>query len=230
MTSDTPLDDLVVILDLDGTLVDSAPDLTAAMNVVLRNSGFAELPGSDFRHLVGHGARALLINAFAHHGQADIPSEKMDVLVEEFLEYYRGHFADHSELFPNCHNTMHQLKTHGAKLAICTNKTEALTYPLIDHFEITPLFDAIICRDTLPVYKPDPAPLIECMLRSKVQHGVMVGDTDTDLNAAIAAQLPCFIASFGYGVFSDEQNKKALQFNDFAELPGLILNEFVNFA
>ncbi len=227
MTPNKALHDLVVILDLDGTLVDSAPDLAAAMNVVLRNAELPELPHEQVRHLVGHGARALLVYAFAHHGQPNVSEAKMDRYVQEFLAYYKAHLTDHTKLFNNCTEVLSELKSRGAKLAICTNKVEALTYPLIDELQITDLFDAIVCRDTLPVHKPDPAPLIECMLRTKCNRGVMIGDTDTDLNAAIAANLPCFIATFGYGSFKEEDTKKAHQFQDYLVLPSLIINNLI---
>ncbi len=217
-----PFSDTVVIFDLDGTLVDSAPDLAAAMNVVLQSEGYGPLPAAEVRQLVGHGARALLVDGFAAHGITDLPEQQLQTHVDQFIDYYKIHLADQSRPFSGCTRTLAQLKKSGASLAVCTNKSEELTYPLLQALDLEGCFDCIICRDTLPVCKPDPAPLLCCLRRTGMHRGIMIGDTITDLNAALAAEMPCLIATFGYGSFDEADIKKARQFQKFEELPSLI--------
>lgn len=224
MTVMQPLSDWVIILDLDGTLVDSAPDLTRAMNVVLEEQGLSPLALEEVRHLVGHGAKALLTAGFKKHGIENIAEEEMDRNVQRFIDFYKEHSADLSKPFSGCEDCLKQLQTLGAKLAVCTNKREELTFPLLEALNLSHYFQAIICRDTLPVYKPDPAPLLACLIETNTTHGIMIGDTITDLEASIRAEMPCVIAQFGYGDFEDERIKKARQFSSFKELPSLIEN------
>ena len=216
------LEETVVIFDLDGTLIDSAPDLTAAMNVVLQSEGHAPLAPENVRHLVGHGARALLTRGFAASGVDTVSEAEMQLYIGMFIDYYKDHIADQSRPFAGCEETLQQLQAEGARLAVCTNKREELTYPLLDAFDLTSYFGSIICRDTLPVYKPDPAPVRACIERTNSSFGIMVGDTTTDLEAALRAEIPCLIAEFGYGTFSEEDMKKARPFSAFAEIPGLV--------
>ena len=223
MPDGNALDDLVVILDLDGTLVDSAPDLAAAMNIVLEQEGLAAIPLNKVRHLVGHGARALLEKAFAIHGLAEQSPEKMEACLSRFLAHYTAHIADQTRPFPGAEDMLETFSMRGAKLAICTNKREELTYPLLRGLKLIDHFDVVICRDTLPVYKPDPAPLLACVSRSGASRGVMIGDTDTDLHAAMAARMPCLIARFGYGRHEEMDTKKARFFDHFEEVPDLVL-------
>ncbi|MCI5046791.1 MAG: phosphoglycolate phosphatase [Aquisalinus sp.] len=217
----TPPRNTVLIFDLDGTLVDSAPDLAAAMNHVLGLEGFPPLPPEDVRHLVGHGARALLEAGLATHG-ASATDEKMDGLIALFIAHYKAHLTDKSRPFQGATKTLRVLRDQGFPLAVCTNKREELALPLLNDLDLSSYFDCVICRDSLPKYKPDPLPLRTCAERTGTSSGIMVGDTMTDLSAALAADMPCLIASFGYGRFDPEDIKKARQFDHFDEIPGII--------
>ncbi|MCI5045072.1 MAG: HAD-IA family hydrolase [Aquisalinus sp.] len=218
----TPPRNTVLIFDLDGTLVDSAPDLAEAMNHVLQLEGFTPLPPEEVRHLVGHGARALLEAGLAAHGSS-VTDEKMDALIALFIEHYKAHLTDKSRPFPGVTEALSVLRDEGFPLAVCTNKREELALPLLRDLALSSYFECIICRDSLPKYKPDPLPLQTCAERTGTTSGIMVGDTMTDLSAALAADMACLIASFGYGRFESEEIKKARQFDHFDEIPGIIL-------
>ncbi|MGE0408592.1 MAG: HAD-IA family hydrolase [Amphiplicatus sp.] len=214
------LADVAIVFDLDGTLVDTAGDLTAAMNHALGEAGLAPAPEARVRHLVGHGARAMLARGFEEHGQK--PSrEEMDAHLAVFLDYYAAHIADHSRAFPEAVPIIDRLRRAGAKTAICTNKREKLSRLLIDALGMTGLFDTIVGMDTAAAAKPDPAPVRLCLERARAKAGVFIGDSDTDVKAAKAAGLPALVAEFGYGPLSLAHEAFAT-FSDYAALPGLI--------
>lgn len=215
------LADLVAIFDLDGTLVDSAPDLAGAMNHVLATQDLPALPLATVRHLVGNGAKALLARGFALYQRPPPTESEMAAHITQFIHHYQAHIADRSTPYPGCHRILEKLQSQGAKLAVCTNKTEALAFDLLAALDLTRFFDCIVCRDTLSVCKPAPEPLFACQTRTHAKKAVMIGDTMTDLDAATAAQMPCLIARFGYGKFTPD-TKNLQQFDHFDELPELI--------
>ena len=186
----------VVAFDLDGTLADTAPDLTAALNHALGALGRAAVPEDSVRHMVGHGARALLTKGLAATG------EMTPELVEQgfpiFLAYYEAHIADRTRPFPGIEFAMDGLAARGAKLAICTNKLEGLAYELVEALGWTRRFAAIVGGDTLPVRKPDPAPLFEAIARAGGGPAAFVGDSITDTDTARNAAIPCVAVSFGF--------------------------------
>src|SRR3546814_4107204 len=149
----------VVAFDLDGTLADTAPDLAASLNHTLRALGRDGVPTESVRHLVGHGAKALLRKGLAATGE---PSEE---LVEQgfpvFLDHYRSNICNGTQAYPDLEGALEALRGRGVALAICTNKPEKLTRRLLEALGWTNRFDAIVGGDTLPVKKPDPAPLHE---------------------------------------------------------------------
>lgn len=187
-----------VIFDLDGTLIDTAGDLAAAMNHALTREGLAPLALEEVRHLIGHGALAMLRRGFEAHGAAPA-CEEMDRHIEVFLDHYVAHIADLSRPFPGAVEAIEALREAGAKIAICTNKREALSRRLIETLGLAGLFDAIVGMDTASAPKPDPAPVRLCLELTGAARAVFVGDSDTDIKAAAAAGLPCLVATFGYG-------------------------------
>ena len=192
------LSDTVVIFDLDGTLVDTAGDLAAAMNHALIAAGRPAIDGGRVRPLVGHGARAMLVRGFDETGGRP-PDEEMDRHLRVFLDHYMAHIADHSRPFPGVVEAIGALRAAGAKTAICTNKREAPARLLIETLGLSSLFDAVVGMDSAAAAKPDPAPVLRCLALTGARRGAFVGDSDTDIRAAAAAGLPCFIATFGYG-------------------------------
>jgi phosphoglycolate phosphatase len=194
-----PLAGWTIAFDLDGTLVETAPDLVGALNVVLVEQGMAPAPMSAVRQLVGHGVRGLLTRAYAMAGLT-IAETRIDELRPRFIEIYRARIAEESRPYPGCLEALSDLRTHGAKLAVCTNKPEGLARLLLDELDMTGLFDAIIGGDTLPVQKPDPAPLLAAVARAggDPARAIMVGDASPDVGAAQSAGIPCVLFSFGY--------------------------------
>ncbi len=194
-----PLAGWTIAFDLDGTLVETAPDLVGALNVVLVEQGMAPAPLTAVRQLVGHGVRGLLTRAYAMAGLT-ITEARIDELRPRFIEIYRARIAEESRPYPGCLESLADLRARGAKLAVCTNKPEGLARQLLDELDMTGLFDAIIGGDTLPVQKPDPAPLLAAVARAggDPARAIMVGDASPDVGAAKAAGMPCILFSFGY--------------------------------
>lgn len=194
MTADFPFD--VVAFDLDGTLADTAPDLTAALNHALSVLGRPPVPAEDVRHMVGHGARALLQKGLAATG------EMTEALVEEgfpiFIDYYLDHIADGTTVFPGLNAALDQLAARGVKLAVCTNKAELLARRCIDALGWQDRFDALVGGDTLTVRKPDPAPLFEAIARCGGGRAAYVGDSITDTDTGRNANIPTVAVTFGF--------------------------------
>ena len=186
----------VVVFDLDGTLVDSAPDLTEALNYTLVKLGRSRVPEESVRHMVGHGARALLTKGLAATGVMD------EALVEQgfpiFIDHYSDHLADGTRPYPGLEAALDALAAQGVSLAICTNKLEGLSAKLIAALGWEGRFAALIGGDTLPVRKPDPAPLFEAIARAGGGRAAYVGDSITDTLTAQAAKLPCVAVTFGF--------------------------------
>jgi len=185
-----------VVFDLDGTLADTAPDLTAALNHALGEMGRPPVPAEDVRHMVGHGARALLQKGLAATGAVS------EALVEQgfpiFLAHYEAHIADLTRPFPGVEQALDALAADGVRLAVCTNKLESLTHKFIAAIGWEGRFAAIVGGDTLAVRKPDPAPLFEAIARAGGGPAAFVGDSITDTDTAKAAHIPCVALSFGF--------------------------------
>lgn len=194
-----PLADWTIAFDLDGTLVDTAPDLVGSLNVVLVEQGMAPAPMSAVRQLVGHGVRGLLQRAYQMAGLT-ITEERINDLRPRFIEVYRARIARESRPFPGCLAALEALREQGARLAVCTNKPFVLTRALLAELDLTRRFDAVVGGDTLPVQKPDPAPLLEAIARASGDpaRAILVGDATPDVGAARAAGVPCIIVDFGY--------------------------------
>ena len=197
-----PVNDLAgwtIAFDLDGTLIDTAPDLLGALNVILVEQGMAPAPMTAVRQLVGHGLRGMLIRAYAM-ADLTISEEQIAELRPRIVEIYRGRIAQESRPFPGCPAALADLRARGAALAVCTNKPEGLARLLLDQLAMTALFDAIVGGDTLPVQKPDPAPLLEAIAQAGGDRAraILVGDASPDTGAAKAAGVPCIVLSFGY--------------------------------
>lgn len=218
-----PLSDLVVIFDLDGTLVDSAPDLTEAMNAILTREGLSPLPAGEVRHLVGEGARALLERGFAENGRAFPQGSAGDRLVSDYIDHYEDHIADSSFVFEGCDACLEALARAGATLAVCTNKVERLAFPLLRALGLLSRFEIVLGRDSLAAHKPDPAPLQEILRRSGRSRGVMVGDTLTDLLAGRRAGMPVLLAEFGYGTEDIPLETSEQRFADYEALFEMII-------
>jgi phosphoglycolate phosphatase len=189
----------LVVFDLDGTLIDTAPDLARIMNAILTREGLAALDPDSVRQMVGSGARALMERGLAAAGIAPDDS-LLDRLVYEFIEIYQGDIAIDSRPYPGMVDALDRLRARGARLAVCTNKPERLSRLLLAHFDLDDRFAAVVGGDTLARRKPDPDPLIEVIARARGAPGrtVLVGDSITDIKTARAAGVPVIGVSFGY--------------------------------
>ncbi len=186
----------VVVFDLDGTLADTAPDLAAALNHALAALGREPVPAESVRHLVGHGARALLRRGLAATG------EESEDLVEKgfpiFIDHYEANICVGTRLYPQLEPALDALCGQGVRLAVCTNKQEGLTAKLLEALGWGARFDAVVGGDTLAVRKPDPAPFHEAVARAGGGRAVLVGDSITDADTARAAGAPFVAVSFGF--------------------------------
>lgn len=187
------------VFDLDGTLVDTAPDLVGALNVVLALEDAKPVSTDELRHLVGHGARALIQRGLQSRGRA-VSDARFEDLVRAFLGHYELHIADESGLYPDVEAVLDDLARQGHRLAVCTNKPEKLSLLLLEKMGLLPRFAAVCGADTFPVRKPDPAHLTGTIARAggDARHAVMIGDSRTDRETAQNAGIPCILLDYGY--------------------------------
>ncbi|NOX83962.1 MAG: HAD-IA family hydrolase [Alphaproteobacteria bacterium] len=212
-----------IIFDLDGTLIDTADDLAASMNHALGQAGLPAVAHGEVRHLVGHGARAMLMRGIeAGAGRAASEAE-LEQGLKNFLDHYGANIAAHSRPFDGVIEMIGGFRRRGAGIAICTNKREALSRLLIDTLAIGALFDTIVGADTCAAAKPDPAPVLLCIEQTSATRSVFIGDSDTDIKAAGAAGLPCLIAEFGYGPLT-LRDQAAGAFTAYSEAAAMIEN------
>ena len=218
-----PLAGWTVAFDLDGTLVETAPDLIGALNTVLAEEGLPAVPLSDARVLVGQGARFLVRTGFDRAGAA-LSEDDMPRLFGRFLEVYRGRIAAESRPFPGCLAALHAMTERGAALAVCTNKPQGLTDLLLEALDMTGLFGAVVGGDVLPTQKPDPATLLLAIARcgGDPARAILVGDASPDTGAASAAGIPCVVVDFGYTLTPAAELGGTVLISDYAELAGVI--------
>ncbi|WP_316204803.1 HAD family hydrolase [Bradyrhizobium sp. SZCCHNS3004] len=188
-----------IVFDLDGTLVDTAPDLIRALNYVLEREGLPALPLASARNMIGAGARKLLERGLEAEGRIVGP-EEMNRLTADFIDYYGENIAVASRPFEGLEMALDALAERGCQFAVCTNKLEWLSKRLLDQLGLSGRFAAICGADTFGVAKPDPAILRQTIARAGGDIGaaVMVGDAGTDVGAARRAGVPVIGCTFGY--------------------------------
>ncbi len=188
-----------IIFDLDGTLVDTAPDLTAALNAVLIRERLPTVPLDQVRHMVGRGALALIESALTSHGISYDPNRIAD-LFKHFLEYYETNIAETSRPFEGVVHQLDTLSRNGHKLGVCTNKPIALSLKLLTELDMKKFFPMVLGADSKPYRKPDPRHLIDTVveLGGNPSDSVLIGDSETDAKTAQAASIPVILVSFGY--------------------------------
>ena len=188
-----------LVFDLDGTLVDTAPDLIDALNFVLEREGLPAVPLQAARTMIGAGARKLIERGLELEGRA---ASTVDInrMTADFIEYYAAHIADGSRPFDGLEIALDELSARGFRFAVCTNKLEWLSKRLLDELGLSTRFAAICGADTFGVAKPDPAILQQTVLRAagKMSSTIMVGDAGTDIGVARRAGVPVIGVSFGY--------------------------------
>lgn len=190
-----------LVFDLDGTLVDTAPDLAAATNHVMERIGLNPVAGGDIRPYVGHGALAMVEQAAAAQGRL-LKQDELYRLFDVFLDHYTANISVNSRPFDGVLEALDHFKDRGAALAVCTNKIESLARTLLADLDMTKYFSAITGRDTLGVFKPDPGHLAGTITLAggNRNRAVMVGDSETDILTAQAARVPVVAVDFGYSI------------------------------
>ncbi|HEY8565461.1 MAG TPA: phosphoglycolate phosphatase [Beijerinckiaceae bacterium] len=210
-----------VLLDLDGTLVDSARDLQEALNRLLAEEGLRSLDLSEVKGMIGDGVRKLLERALAAAGS---DPARVDALLPRYLALYEGAASHHTDVYPGVRDTLQELRGEGLHLAVVTNKPEAATRIVLEALGLDAFLDAVIGGDTLPQRKPDPAPLHEALRRLGVgpDRAVMVGDNHHDVNAARAAGVRAIVVGYGYAHGAPEGFGADGLIDAFAELPAAL--------
>jgi phosphoglycolate phosphatase len=193
------LADATIVFDLDGTLVDTAPDLTRALNQTMDLEGLPRVKPETVRLLVGRGARVLIERASALHG-VSFTAERLDALMLEFIGFYRADIARESKPYPEALEAMDALAALGAKFAVCTNKRTDLSVQLLDALGMGERFSAIVGADAVTQRKPHPEHYQAAVTRAggTVRRSVMIGDTVADVGAARGAGAPAIVVRFGY--------------------------------
>lgn len=188
-----------IAFDLDGTLVDTAPDLCAALNLVLDEAGHKQVPFSEIRNLVGGGARVMIERGLTFGG-AQAGTAELDRMLTRFLVHYEAHLADNSRPFPGAKEMLDTLKGSGAVLAVCTNKFEGFSVKLLRALGLADYFAFIAGSDTFTMRKPDAGHLLGAISKAggHSSAAVMVGDSRTDVATARAAKVPVIAVDFGY--------------------------------
>lgn len=213
----------IIVFDLDGTLVDTAPDLIATLNVVLVREGLPTVPYDEARTLIGGGARVMIARAVEAEGRKLSP-EQLEKLFADFIDHYSAHIADRSRPFPGLEQALDRLTGDGFGLAVCTNKLEILSRKLLDALDLTRRFSFICGQDTFGVPKPDPEVLRKTIIAAagSVTDAIMIGDSETDVLTARAASIPVIAVDFGYTPRPVAEFRPDLVISRFSELPDAV--------
>jgi phosphoglycolate phosphatase len=190
---------LTVVFDLDGTLVDTAPDLIDVLNRLLERDGIEAIPYDEARLLIGGGAKPMIERGLRRQG-ARCTAAEISRIYEEYLREYAEHIADRSRPYPGLTGALDALEQRGCRFAVCTNKLERLSVRLLDALGLRPRFKAICGQDTFAMQKPDPTVLRKTIAAAggDASAAVMVGDSITDIATARGAGLPVIGVDFGY--------------------------------
>ena len=212
-----------VVFDLDGTLVDTAPDLINALNYILKREGMPPVPLQSARMMIGAGARKLLERGLELDGRT-VALEELDRLTRDFIAYYADHIADASRPFEGLESALDDLAGRGYRFAVCTNKLEWLSNLLLDRLGLSARFAAICGADTFGVAKPDPAILRQTVARAggAMSSMVMVGDAGPDIGVARRAGVPVIGVTFGYTEVPISELKPDLVIGHMRDLPGAV--------
>ena len=223
LRSDHRMRPFTIVFDLDGTLIDTAPDLVATLNVVLAREGLQPVAYADGRLMVGGGVRVMVERGIKTNGR-QLPAAEIDRLERDFIGYYAEHIAAHSQPFQGVEATLDQLAASGYGLAVCTNKLEGLSLRLLDALKLRPRFRAICGADTFGVSKPDPTILNRTIERAGGDRtrAIMIGDSSTDIATARAASIPVIAVDFGYTDIPVAELKPDRVVSAFSELPEAI--------
>jgi phosphoglycolate phosphatase len=209
-----------IIFDLDGTLIDSAPDIHAGLNTVLAAQGLPTLSLELVRSFIGHGVPHLIECALRHlevdpHGPIRMPvTRSFETIYETSLTL--------TTIYPNVISALSDLVDAGHELGICTNKPMRPTLAILDHLDLRRYFTTIIGGDSLPVRKPDPAPLIKALWNLGDGGCLYVGDSEVDAATAFAARIPFALVTHGYLKRPASELNADYLFEDFSQLSPIV--------
>ena len=208
----------LLLFDLDGTLIDSVPDLTNALNEILHERGYAPLVPEEFMPMVGDGVPALVARAFAARGGS---AEEATELLPRYIAFYEANATRLTRPFPGVRETLMALRRHGYRTAICTNKLQRATVRVLRGLKLDDLFDGIAGGDKYAIRKPDAGHLLELIreLGGDAERAAMIGDSENDAAAGHAAGLPVLLLRYGYARAELESLGPAAIVDNFAELP-----------
>ena len=212
-----------IVFDLDGTLVDTAPDLINALNFILDREGLPPVPLHSARNMIGAGARRLIERGLELDGRS-LGLEDVTRLTGDFIDYYAAHIADVSRPFEGLEDALDDLSARGYRFAVCTNKLEWLSKLLLDQLGLSSRFSAICGADTFGVSKPDPAILRQTIARAggELSSAIMVGDAGPDIGVARRAGIPVIGVEFGYTDVPIADLKPDRLINHMRELPAAV--------
>ena len=208
---------LTILFDLDGTIIDTAPDLMAAHNHVMKMFGHQQKKLSDIKKLAGRGAWIMMQRSF----KEEIKDEKLkNDMTKEFLNFYSKNIDSYSKPINGIENFLDWAKKNNISMAICTNKQERLAIDLIKKLKLNSFFEYIAGSDTFPFNKPDPRHLTNVIeiLGGSLKKTIMVGDSEVDSQSAISADIPFILVENGY----TEKNKNEIKHNES-------IKDFINF-
>lgn len=223
LARERPLAGWTIVFDLDGCLVDSAPDLVGALNSLLIEHRHAPLPLAQGRLMVGRGARSLVAKGFQAVG-APLDEPALTAMTDRFLAIYADRLADETRPYPGCLRALDELATMGATLAVCTNKRTDFSFALLGALRMRDRFVVNIGGDAAPAPKPDPRHLLHAIgaAGGDPARAIMIGDTVFDAEAAQAAGVPCLLVSFGYSQTPVAELPAAAVIDHFDQLPGAV--------
>ena len=207
----------LIIIDLDGTIINSGPDLIDSLNFVLKKQKLGKINRKVVGNLVGGGAQSMIEKAFKHLGH-EIPSNKMDIMINDFLEFYYKNCDNKSKLYPLVAETLQTLKSK-FKLALCTNKKQFLTEKILRSYKIDSYFDFILGSSPDLKLKPHVQMLEECLKNcsEKSENALMVGDSENDIIPAKNLSMKSVFVTYGYGTLI-EPMRSSIVINRFDEL------------
>lgn len=210
----------VLVFDLDGTLIDSAPEIHAVANKVFQDKGLQPFLFETVRAAIGNGVRVLVGRLLAAQGQ-DADGALRDEMVAHFVKIYEESF-DLTTLYPGVTEALDALAGTGYQLGICTNKPAGPARAVLRHFGLGGHFPVLIGGDSLPVTKPSPAPLLAAVQALGGGPALFIGDSEVDAATARAARIPLALFTKGYRATPVEALAPDLAFDDWRALPGLI--------
>jgi phosphoglycolate phosphatase len=212
-----------IVWDLDGTLVDSAPDLATALNSVLDKRGFAGLSLEVIRTMIGNGVPKLVERGFNALG-IRLDTDQLDELVAMFVKEYKACATDQTRPYPLVVETLEQIRSMNIPMGVCTNKPEVLSRQILDGLGLSGYFNSVIGGDSTPTRKPDALPLLTCLaeLATAPRNSMMIGDSIVDVKAARAAKVIVAVVPWGYRNTAIEDLAADFVIRDLAELPNII--------